>query len=652
MTAKAKLKDDQIIEIRDRAEKEGTNFNASQVGKEYGVDRSTISRVVNKKTFSDETVIPANTNNLIQAIPFHKISISPLNPRKFFDPVPLDELAESLLNEHKRTDIDAGILQNLIVRPKDDGTFEIVSGERRYRAVGINIEKNGWSETVCLPCRVHPYSDEEALEIAMVENIDRDDLTALEESQGFIDLYKIRTTLRPNHTQRQFALEMSNTMGCSIKHIERRMSLITKLGDKAQAALSKNTINVTQARTLTMTDDHAEQEAIIEEITEGWVTSPEEIRDRITDDLPQIDWALFDLKDYDGVIQRDPDDPDNPDVGWFVDTAQAEELQKAAIQTKIDELEATYAWVITIPANEYFYHHKYKDMDPIDPTKCGAVVELIRGFSMEIHEGLIKIEEAKSQAKSEQASPTEPEPVEFYTKAHLIHATNKRNEALQGAVGKDPRTAKVLMCLSLMGGRDSVLLSGENGNTDDQTASPEIIKTLDSLRPLFKGTLDQKRDANSVAFNKGWQTKDRDLYRIIRDLKDETLDMLLANLVAPHVGSFIGYYPKPGDTELVCELANDLKLTGNEHTLDMTLTAEDLAGLKKPALLRICQDLGVEPGKTLTKTREALIDHYGNPNNKDYYVCPTVRFGNEDDVKLAITPAVIDNDLKDEKAVA
>ena len=92
-------------------------------------------------------------------------------PRQHFDPEKLRELADSILST-------GGLLQPIVVRPLTGNQYEIVAGERRWRAAQLA----GLSEVSCL---VYPYSDEQALQAAIVENISRADLNPIEEAQAY-----------------------------------------------------------------------------------------------------------------------------------------------------------------------------------------------------------------------------------------------------------------------------------------------------------------------------------------------------------------------------------------------------------------------------------------------------------------------------------
>jgi ParB family chromosome partitioning protein len=100
---------------------------------------------------------------------------NPNQPRKEFDPAALDDLAASIKSQ--------GVLQPVLVRPLPDkpGSFELVAGERRLRASKLA----GLTE---IPALVRPLDDRESLAIALIENLQREDLNAMEEAEGYRQL--------------------------------------------------------------------------------------------------------------------------------------------------------------------------------------------------------------------------------------------------------------------------------------------------------------------------------------------------------------------------------------------------------------------------------------------------------------------------------
>jgi ParB family chromosome partitioning protein len=108
---------------------------------------------------------------ILQQLSLDQLMRGKYQPRRHFDPVQLQELADSI----KTT---GGLLQPIIVRPLGNNKYEIIAGERRWRAAQLA----GLPEIACL---VSQYSDEQALQAALIENINRADLNPIEEAQAY-----------------------------------------------------------------------------------------------------------------------------------------------------------------------------------------------------------------------------------------------------------------------------------------------------------------------------------------------------------------------------------------------------------------------------------------------------------------------------------
>jgi len=98
-------------------------------------------------------------------------------PRRYFDPEKLSQLVESI-KQH-------GILEPLLVRPKEHGKYEIVAGERRYRAASM-------LGLIEVPVVIRDFNDQEALQVALIENLQREDLNPIEETEGILELVALR----------------------------------------------------------------------------------------------------------------------------------------------------------------------------------------------------------------------------------------------------------------------------------------------------------------------------------------------------------------------------------------------------------------------------------------------------------------------------
>ncbi len=140
-----------------------------------------------------------------QSYPIERIRPNPNQPRRAFDDRELQDLAASIREK--------GVIQPLILRPHphEADTYEIVAGERRWRAAqlaGVHV----------LPGIVRDLSDTEVLELAIIENIQRADLNPLEEAQGYRQLMD-----RFGHTQERLA----EALGKSRSHIANLLRLLT-----------------------------------------------------------------------------------------------------------------------------------------------------------------------------------------------------------------------------------------------------------------------------------------------------------------------------------------------------------------------------------------------------------------------------------------
>ena len=162
-----------------------------------------------------------------QQIPVEWINVGPWQPRRKFDRQQLDELADSVRQK--------GIVQPILLRPTPNqpGRFQLVAGERRWRAAQI-------AQLHEIPSVVRDLSDAECYEIALIENIQRQDLSVIDEAQGYANLLEINL-----YTQDQ----LSNIIGKSRSHIANLLRLLG-LPKSVQALLRDGKLTMGQARPL------------------------------------------------------------------------------------------------------------------------------------------------------------------------------------------------------------------------------------------------------------------------------------------------------------------------------------------------------------------------------------------------------------------
>jgi len=166
----------------------------------------------------------APKNGMVE-IPIGDIERNPHQPRVHFDHAELEELISSI-KEH-------GILQPLVVCPFGEGKYQLIAGERRLRAMGILGYRT-------VPVVIRDATEQQKLELALIENIQRQDLNALEEAQAYVDLAE------------EFGLtqeEIARKVGKSRPQVANTMRLLQLPAEIKQALIEKK-ISPTNARTL------------------------------------------------------------------------------------------------------------------------------------------------------------------------------------------------------------------------------------------------------------------------------------------------------------------------------------------------------------------------------------------------------------------
>ncbi len=179
-----------------------------------------------------EAASPEESRGL-RHLPIELLHSNPNNPRKQFREEELEDLSKSIREK--------GLLQPIVVRQRADGEFEIVAGERRWRA----SQRAGLHE---LPVLIRDLSDGETLEIALIENIQRSDLNPLEEARAYGQLLE-----QFSYTQQQLA----DSVGKSRSHIANTLRLLT-LPESVRSYIEDGKLTAGHARTLVATDSPAD----------------------------------------------------------------------------------------------------------------------------------------------------------------------------------------------------------------------------------------------------------------------------------------------------------------------------------------------------------------------------------------------------------
>lgn len=160
----------------------------------------------------------------VEKIPVRDIKPNPYQPRKEFKKEALEELAESI-KEH-------GVLQPVVVRKQGKG-YELVVGERRFRAAKMTLQKE-------IPAIIREFDQQQMMELAILENLQREDLTALEEAEAYQNLME-----NLNFTQEQLA----QRLGKSRPYIANQVRLLS-LPKDVQQLIAEQIITPGHGRTL------------------------------------------------------------------------------------------------------------------------------------------------------------------------------------------------------------------------------------------------------------------------------------------------------------------------------------------------------------------------------------------------------------------
>jgi len=193
-------------------------------------------------TTQERVELPQDLKDAVKDLAISEIVTNPGQPRKMFSEDSLQELAESISSR--------GVIQPIIVEKKENG-YEIVAGERRYRASLIAGKKT-------IPGIVRKFSEEEKLEIALIENIQREDLTPIEEAQAYKNLIESLELSQQ---------ELADKVGKKRSTIANSLRLLN-LPEDIQDSLNKGQISAGHARAILAVINPADQRILHSRIKE------------------------------------------------------------------------------------------------------------------------------------------------------------------------------------------------------------------------------------------------------------------------------------------------------------------------------------------------------------------------------------------------
>ena len=179
----------------------------------------------------DAVEIPADSTSPLRMIPVASIKPLPGNPRKYFDEAALSELAASIASR--------GVIQPIIVRPHPDGEgYQLVAGERRWRAA----QRARLHE---IPALVRNLSDREVMALALIENLQREDLTPVEEARAYHRL---------SEQEGMIQVDIAKMVEKSRSHVANMMRLMS-LPEPVLGLIEQGQLSMGHARALIGRDD-------------------------------------------------------------------------------------------------------------------------------------------------------------------------------------------------------------------------------------------------------------------------------------------------------------------------------------------------------------------------------------------------------------
>jgi ParB family chromosome partitioning protein len=195
----------------------------------------------------DTTALRPEEGDRILSLPIENIRPNAKQPRRDFKVEELDALADSIKSQ--------GLLQPVVVRPGENGSFELIAGERRWRAAA----RAGFDR---VPAIVRKTSDDDMLPLALVENLLRQDLNPIEEAQAYLDLSE-----SSGWTQELIATKVSKSRA----HVANAIRLL-HLPQEVQSEVASGTLTPGHARALLACEDEESMRALHARIKDDGLT--------------------------------------------------------------------------------------------------------------------------------------------------------------------------------------------------------------------------------------------------------------------------------------------------------------------------------------------------------------------------------------------
>jgi len=430
------------------------------------------------------------------------------NPRKARNGI--EGLAASIMTD--------GLLQNLVVKPINGKGkhYRIVSGERRYRALKLLQEQGEVDGDYAVPVEIRDrLSKDESLRIATVENLQRQNLTPLEEAAALTKLIHKGTTLE----------DVAAQTGLSQTTIKRRLAL-NGLCEETRAALALGILTLSEAEAMTLGSDDM-QRNILEEIERGIAFSADDIKATALDDRPTVASAIFPLEQYTGTITTDLFAED--ETSYFDDWEEFLRLQKEAVAQLAKHHEASAAWV---EVTEDYRIPDWLYREAKEGEQGGVLINVSPNGRVDIRENLVKRDidqHTVEETAHNPIAPRKPKPV--YSAALCAYIAHHKTAAMQELLFACPRKAKEVAVVARLGKfRPHEAMAALAREAEPQSAHA----VLEGQVREFAAKLGFAIEAEEPVWTH-FPPEDSDdlaLYEAVRGLSDHELDQLETLLTA------------------------------------------------------------------------------------------------------------------------
>lgn len=367
----------------------------------------------------------------LKSVPLASLLPPKGNPRRTVDDAQVAALARSIKSD--------GLLQNLVVRP-DHNRFRVISGKRRYLALQLLRKEKHIDGQYRVPVEVKKdLAEDDALRIATIENVQREQMHPLDEADAFASLLQRGGTVEA----------IAEKSGLTEQLVKRRLAL-AGLCSASRRALLSGAIGVQVAEALTI-GTPKQQESVLEAIEAGDQVDAGDVRHMLLNGKPTVAMAIFPKEKYAGSYTTDLFAED--ETTYFDDVDQFLILQREAVEQLAEEHRKTAGWVEVL--NLYTAPWwQYRDAKKKERAMAGVVINLHPSGAVEVREGLIKHEVQPETVVETRETVLAPKPKEraAFSAAFLRCVANLKSVAVQAAVLRDRRKAKQLAVVLLLAG--------------------------------------------------------------------------------------------------------------------------------------------------------------------------------------------------------